>query len=517
MIGEEKYSIDDTRLPRRKFPLAGKLAILIVILASVGMGAYQLLVRTGLIAYTDVMPPYPVTPPATVPVGTSTPVPTPITCNPQVASFKASNICGYQDFRSYSYQCSYGSSYGLGDGRTSCISLDEAMGQARIACGTSCIAPSLPPTPIPTPVPSSLPTPLPSAIASATPVPTPRNPYSCNIRIFKLKPTDPTGLPSQFVSPDREVNPATTVVAPGERYALLVQVSDTSGITKDAKLSVVTSNLHGFDEPFTIDAVSNYCATPSSGNKFMQCSSYPLYSKGNQTSLTDLGMVVTIQPSIYTYANTSTTFGVGWTIPTTATTTQYWQSYCTEEMLAARPTPTPLPSIPPGCSYRTKGFCLFGLGDCSTTLVCPTPVPVPSMAPSPVPTSTPVASPIASCVPRPACLDANPRCLMPVTPDMCPPSSPIPVPSPIPPNCYYKQVACIQAPCNPILVCSSPVPSSTPVSVVTGTPVAATSKATPGVITFVSKWVTTTVCTARCVINTTSGYSSCSKSCSTGN
>jgi hypothetical protein len=34
------------------------------------------------------------------------------------------------------------------------------------------------------------------------------------------------------------------------------------------------------------------------------------------------------------------------------------------------------------------------------------------------------ATPAISCRPRPACLDAKPRCMIAVTADMCPPSSP---------------------------------------------------------------------------------------------
>ncbi len=36
-----------------------------------------------------------------------------------------------------------------------------------------------------------------------------------------------------------------------------------------------------------------------------------------------------------------------------------------------------------------------------------------------------------------------------------------PTPTP-PPNCYYKQVTCFKAPCDPILVCNTPSPSATP-------------------------------------------------------
>ena len=60
-----------------------------------------------------------------------------------------------------------------------------------------------------------------------------------------------------------------------------------------------------------------------------------------------------------------------------------------------------------------------------------------SMLPTPTPT----------CVPRPACLDAIPRCLIPETSDMCPP------------GCRYQQVQCIQAPCEPVLICPTPTPS----------------------------------------------------------
>ncbi len=43
----------------------------------------------------------------------------------------------------------------------------------------------------------------------------------------------------------------------------------------------------------------------------------------------------------------------------------------------------------------------------------------------PLPTTslTPTSSASPSCKPRPACLDTNPRCLIPETPDMCPKAS----------------------------------------------------------------------------------------------
>ncbi len=40
---------------------------------------------------------------------------------------------------------------------------------------------------------------------------------------------------------------------------------------------------------------------------------------------------------------------------------------------------------------------------------------------NPAPSASP--TPVASCTPRPSCLDSQPRCLMPETDDMCPPSA----------------------------------------------------------------------------------------------
>lgn len=47
-----------------------------------------------------------------------------------------------------------------------------------------------------------------------------------------------------------------------------------------------------------------------------------------------------------------------------------------------------------------------------------------AIQPSPVPTPTATAAPTPTCRPRPACLDATPRCLIPETDDMCPPPAP---------------------------------------------------------------------------------------------
>lgn len=51
----------------------------------------------------------------------------------------------------------------------------------------------------------------------------------------------------------------------------------------------------------------------------------------------------------------------------------------------------------------------------------------------------------------------------PSSPTPTPSATPLPSPVPTPPSgCYYQQVQCIQAPCNPILVCPSPTPIPSP-------------------------------------------------------
>ncbi len=94
---------------------------------------------------------------------------------------------------------------------------------------------------------------------------------------------------------------------------------------------------------------------------------------------------------------------------------------------------------------------------------------------SPLPSSIP----LASCRPRPACLDASPQCRMKETSDMCPRSpvpsptifyDPRPTPTPVPQGCYYQQIQCVRAPCNPVLICASPSPTLKPKPTPTPTP-----------------------------------------------
>lgn len=52
------------------------------------------------------------------------------------------------------------------------------------------------------------------------------------------------------------------------------------------------------------------------------------------------------------------------------------------------------------------------------------PVPSPTPIPTSIPTPNQTIIPTPTCRPRPACLDATPRCMIPETSDMCPYSCP---------------------------------------------------------------------------------------------
>ncbi|MCC6934751.1 MAG: hypothetical protein IT406_03650 [Candidatus Yanofskybacteria bacterium] len=65
-----------------------------------------------------------------------------------------------------------------------------------------------------------------------------------------------------------------------------------------------------------------------------------------------------------------------------------------------------------------------------------------------------------ACQVRPVCLDATPSCSIPEPVEgWCPGTTPTP-----PPGCYYQQVQCIRAPCDPVLVCPTPTPTTTTIS-----------------------------------------------------
>lgn len=89
---------------------------------------------------------------------------------------------------------------------------------------------------------------------------------------------------------------------------------------------------------------------------------------------------------------------------------------CAKPYQACRPTSTPTPI--PGCTkdlFTCPDGSRVGRTGTDCAFVCP----------------TPTATPISSCVPRPSCLDADPRCLIKAVEGTtyCPPSSPTPTPS----------------------------------------------------------------------------------------
>lgn len=97
---------------------------------------------------------------------------------------------------------------------------------------------------------------------------------------------------------------------------------------------------------------------------------------------------------------------------------------------------SPLPSKEPEVCTQEAGACIGYKGECVTyangcikSRICAKPYQ--ACRPTPTPTPTPTATPISSCVPRPSCLDADPRCLIKAVEGTtyCPPSSPTPTPS----------------------------------------------------------------------------------------
>lgn len=146
----------------------------------------------------------------------------------------------------------------------------------------------------------------------------------------------------------------------------------------------------------------------------------------------------------------------------------YCRTYCTasqqpvnnpgcasgEICCGPKTSPTPIPICGTGGTY-CQALCnpnqqQVQKPGCSIGQVCCGPAPTPT------------------CIPRPACLDAKPACKLPEDPRWCAPG---PSPTP-PPGCRYVQVECIQAPCNPILVCPTPTPivSQPPGTCQRGTP-----------------------------------------------
>lgn len=112
----------------------------------------------------------------------------------------------------------------------------------------------------------------------------------------------------------------------------------------------------------------------------------------------------------------------------------------------ATPTPSPRPSLPPGCVY-VVAQCFKA--PCDITFKCATPTPTPR------PTATPRPSLPPGCwYKTTSCVGTT--CSVTV---VCPTPTPTPRPT-APPGCRYQTVQCFKAPCPSILVCSTPVPAT---------------------------------------------------------
>ena len=268
-----------------------------------------------------------------------------------------------------------------------------------------CPSPSLTPTPTPThpSTPSPRPTP-PSPVASAY------NPYACNIQVYKLRPQDTLVNLNLLITPDRQVDHGSHRVRPGDRYLYeVVAINNSLSSATPSTLSAVTSNVHGFNEPIRIQAVSSDCRAETT-SKFMDCNQRNLTVPANSSKLTNMNMVVEIQPEIAQTYNTSTLFSVGWAFGNT-----YWQSTCGVMMLVDN-TATPSPTPSPGCYYQEPMMCiqLFGY-ECKPKMVCPSPSVKPSSSPfassptsSVAPSKQPVAIPSSMPVPKQRCYQFGP-------------------------------------------------------------------------------------------------------------
>ncbi len=282
----EQELLPSAAVPRRRVPLAGKLALVIVAIIAIAFGGYFLFTRPARIAYVSEGGPVPVTPP----IGSSVPVPSPITCNQNITNFNASDYCGGTSFRTYSYSCGTTSgNYSTVQALGVCTDISQALANAQQSCRSSCAVPS----PIPTPVP----TPTSTPVATCTPRP------ACLDTIPRcLIPVTPDMCPAPSIMP-------------------------------------------------TATPIPSLKPSPSP-----------------------------IPPNCYLKE------------------VQCIQAPCPAQVVCPVPTAIPVPTVKPlpqGCYYQN--VCAVG-GSCSQTVVCPTPTPVPTRTPTPTPTPRP---PILTIITRP--------------------------------------------------------------------------------------------------------------------
>ncbi len=368
-----------------RFPLLLKLVTGVLFFLVVGTTVYAMVVQSGQIAL--IGQPVPTSVPATPPIPPSpSPLASPATCVSQVYSAEISHACSTQGFYNVSYQCANGQQYRIGDGRT-CIDIFAAGQEARSRCGEIChVQVSARPSPVmssypsPSPIwPSPIPTsPIPSQRPSPSPTPTI---ISCVIDVYRLRAGDNDSNGELYMTADRLVTPASVQVLPTDKFVYVPKIRNNTPNKYDLSLSLTSNNVNGDQEPFIIRSSKGNCRI--FGNKTLLCAqnNYTVPAGGVGVPFNE--MLIEMQPETVKFGNTSTTFtfsGVN------RANNKPVQTSCTVLMMTMPvSTPTPQPTVPPGCYLKAPYLCLPALfgRTCDPQVVCPKPSPTPTPTPTP--------------------------------------------------------------------------------------------------------------------------------------
>lgn len=359
--------------------------------------------------------------------------------------------------------------------------------------------------------------PSPSLMPSPSPVPPRNDEISCQIRTYKLLPGDSNFPPTllYYQNSTRELEAARSPLKVGDRYMYSFEVINSSHSPFKGTLYIRTKNLNGNNEPINIRNIKfgEYNNTTKTATF-----RYPIGLNGPRSFITKAAMLFEVTSGLKNTHNMGISFeytldnglqyngsctrtvleGGGIPLPSptpvpTPTPTPLPENCheetsvclkslvggtCTGRIVCEVPSPSPIPyystkpsptPLPYGCTMSTSGVCLLGIGSCRPVMVCKEPPITPYPSPSAPPVSSPVASTGEVCTQETGyCATSDGSCInyldgcekskLCATPvKSCTPNIKNP-----PPGCTYQQVQCAQAPCDPILVCSSPAPTSGP-------------------------------------------------------
>ena len=232
-------------------------------------------------------------------------------CVSNIASFSMTNSCAADPytFQSVETKCLDGRVLKEGDGKT-CISQVEAYKRAQTFCGSKC-------TPTETSIPRPSTTPPPAPTSTAVPYPSPSIPSSSTTPGTPPPTSDPSPLVtcetetyrlpaninvSQITKDSLQqylVNPALVVVAPGEKIAFNLRLTNAKPyplVGGMLNLRAWTSVLNLPQEPFKLLSQSPGCTTQGDG-KTIHC---------NQTQF-ELGVGQSAHPNMFFVAEVTTT------------------------------------------------------------------------------------------------------------------------------------------------------------------------------------------------------------------